>query len=42
MIMLLATIPVFDPEDPVEDKEVKKMDFGDDVINLGNFINNLK
>ena len=41
MIMLLATIPVFDPDDPKEE-EVKKLDFGDDVVSLGNFLNNLK
>lgn len=45
MVMLLATIPVYEPEDPAEKKDekpVKQFDFGDDVQSLGNFLNRLK
>ncbi len=41
MIMLLATIPVFDPDDPEKTEEVKQFDFGDDVQSLGNFLNRI-
>jgi hypothetical protein len=44
--MLLAVIPVFDSDD-AEDKRAEKkknerIDFGDDVISLSNYLNNLK
>lgn len=38
LIMLLATIPVYESE---EEKKEKPIDFGGDVNALANFINNI-
>jgi hypothetical protein len=38
LVMLMATIPVYDPEE----EQVERIDFGDDVQSLSQFINNIK
>jgi hypothetical protein len=40
MIMLMATIPVFETEE--EKKKNTVVDFGDDIQSLANFLNNQK
>lgn len=39
LIMLMATIPVYDSEE--KDKKDDVIDFGDDVKAMANYINNL-
>jgi hypothetical protein len=44
LIMLLAVIPVYDAEDDKGKKTEnnERIDFGDNVVALSNFLNNIK